>query len=55
MFHVNTRGHITVKGGVIEGMENFEWEKATHLFTRSKLPWVVIPETAEQYETEVTP
>ena len=53
MMHVNTRGYISVKGGVIEGMEGFEWEKATHLYTRSKLSWVVIPASAKQYEAEI--
>ena len=53
MAHVNTRGHISVKGGVIRGTENFEWEKATHLFTRTKLPWIIIPAEAEQYEADI--
>jgi hypothetical protein len=51
--HVNTRGYVAVKGGVYEGMEKLEWEKATHVFTRTKLAWVVIPDTAEQYEGEM--
>jgi hypothetical protein len=49
MVHVNTRGYISVKAGLIEGVEKMEWEKATHLFTRTKLPWVMIPLEAEQY------
>lgn len=53
MAHVNTRGYVSIKGGVYEGMEKLEWEKATHLYTRTKLPWVVIPETAEQYQAEI--
>lgn len=52
MCHVNTAGYISVKGGVIEGMENLKWGKATHLFT-SKLPWVIIPEEAPSYEAEI--
>jgi hypothetical protein len=51
--HVNSRGYISVKGGAIEGMEKLDWGKATHVFTRSKLPWVVIPEGAKAYESEV--
>jgi hypothetical protein len=50
MVNVNTRGYISVKGGLIQGTENLEWEKATHLFTRTKLPWVIIPAGAEQYK-----
>ena len=53
MVHVNTSGYISVKGGVIQGMEEFDWDKATHLYTRSKLAWVVIPEGAEQYKAEI--
>ena len=53
MVHVNSQGYITVKGGVIEGMERFNWAKVTHLYTRSKLPWVIIPPEAEQYELEI--
>jgi hypothetical protein len=53
MVHVNTAGYISVKGGVIQGMEGFDWEKATHLYTRSKLSWIRIPEGAEQYEAEI--
>jgi hypothetical protein len=52
MAHVNTAGYISIKGGVIEGMEGFEWGKAAHLYTRSKLPWIMIPEGSEQYEAE---
>jgi hypothetical protein len=52
MCHVNTRGYISVKGGLIEGTEKLDWDKATHMYTRSKLPWVIIPPGAEQYEAE---
>jgi hypothetical protein len=53
MLHVNTRGYISVKGGVVEGMEKFDWGSAVHLYTRTKLPWVAIPPGAEQYEAEI--
>jgi hypothetical protein len=53
MLHVNTRGYISVKGGVIEGMDKFDWGSAAHLYTRTKLPWVVIPPEAEQYEADI--
>jgi hypothetical protein len=50
---VNSRGYISIKGGAIDGTEKLDWGTATHVFTRSKLPWVVIPEGAEAYEAEV--
>jgi len=53
MAHVNSGGYVSVKGGVILGMEGLEWEGATHLFTRSKVGWVRIPEGAEQYEAGI--
>jgi hypothetical protein len=53
MIHFNTAGYISVKGGAIQGMEALDWSKATHVFTRSKLPWVVIPKEAKQYEAEI--
>jgi hypothetical protein len=36
-----------VKGGVYEGMEKVEREAARHVFTKTKLPWVVILEPAK--------
>jgi len=53
LVHVNTRGYISVKGGSIEGMDKLDWGMATHLYTRSKLPWITIPPEAEQYEAEI--
>ena len=53
VLHVNSRGYIAVKGGTIEGTEKLDWSKAVHLYTRTKLPWVVIPEGAQQYEAEM--
>ena len=53
MVHVNSAGYISVKGGTIQGMEGWDWGEATHLYTRSKLPWIRIPEGVEQYEAEV--
>jgi hypothetical protein len=50
MVHVNSSGYISVKGGLIEGTENLDWGSAMHCFTRSKLPWVVIPEGAKSFE-----
>lgn len=40
--------------GAIQGMEKFEMEKATHLYTRMKLLWVVIPDGAKQYEAGIS-
>jgi hypothetical protein len=40
---------VSVKGGAIEGTERLDWEGATHVYTRSKLGWVVIPEKAKRY------
>ena len=50
LVHVNSRGYISVKGGAIEGCEKLDWGGATHVFTRSKLPWVVIPEGVKVFE-----
>ena len=51
--HVNSRGYISVKGGAIEGDQELEWGGATHVYTRSKMPWVIIPEGAKAYEGEI--
>lgn len=50
---MSIRGIILVLRLVLlEGMEKFDWLTATHLYTRSRLPWVIIPREAEQYEAE---
>ena len=50
---MNSRGYISVKGGIIVGTEELDWGSATHVYTRSKMAWVVIPPGAKQYEGEV--
>jgi hypothetical protein len=49
--HVNMRGYVAVKGGVYEGMGEIRMgngDACTYVFTRTKLPLVVILEPAKQ-------
>jgi hypothetical protein len=51
VFHAGSRGQIvTVKGGAFDDVSDLE--PRAHLWTSMKLPWTLIPEGAEQYETQ---
>jgi hypothetical protein len=51
VFHAGSRGQVvTVKGGAFDEVKDLE--PRAHLWVSMKLPWTVIPEGIEQYETQ---
>ena len=50
LWHESDAGWITLKGGSLD--QPVDVSKAIHLWTKRKLPWIQIPEGAEQYSGE---
>ena len=51
VFHAGSRGQmVTVKGGAFDEVSDLEPQ--AHLWTSMKLPWTIIPQAVEQYETQ---
>lgn len=44
------KGYVTVKAGAFDDVSDLE--PRAHLWTSMKLPWTVIPDGVEQYETQ---